>query len=114
MPTAPAASSRRSFLLRMLALTGVAAASAAYIGPRFYRRAFAPPPPTQVWMCTFRDCEPYFYVPAKGDPDNVSGSHPIPPGTAFENLPDDWICPVCGSSKEWFMKVKGEGNPERA
>ena len=38
-------------------------------------------------------CEPcgYEYDPAVGDPDNG-----IAPGTAFEDLPDDWVCPICG------------------
>lgn len=39
----------------------------------------------------------YIYDPAKGDPDNH-----IPPGTSFEDLPDDWTCPVCGASKDQF------------
>jgi flavin reductase (DIM6/NTAB) family NADH-FMN oxidoreductase RutF/rubredoxin len=39
----------------------------------------------------------YIYDPAKGDPD--SG---IEPGTAFEDLPDDWVCPVCGVGKDQF------------
>jgi len=42
----------------------------------------------------------YIYDPAKGDPD---GS--VPPGTPFEKLPDDWVCPVCGASKSEFEKV---------
>lgn len=41
----------------------------------------------------------YLYNPAKGDPD--SG---IDPGTPFEDLPDDWTCPVCGASKDQFVK----------
>ena len=39
----------------------------------------------------------YIYDPAKGDPDNG-----IAPGTPFEELPDDWECPVCGAPKEEF------------
>ena len=39
----------------------------------------------------------YVYEPAKGDPDNG-----VAPGTAFEALPDDWVCPVCGAGKEDF------------
>lgn len=39
----------------------------------------------------------YEYYPAAGDPD--SG---IAPGTAFEDLPEDWVCPVCGASKSDF------------
>lgn len=39
----------------------------------------------------------YIYDPAVGDPD--SG---IAPGTAFEDIPDDWVCPICGVSKDQF------------
>jgi rubredoxin len=39
----------------------------------------------------------YVYDPAVGDPDAK-----IPAGTAFEKLPDDWVCPLCGASKESF------------
>jgi len=41
----------------------------------------------------------YIYDPNKGDPDNG-----VPPGTRFEDLPDDWVCPICGASKEAFHK----------
>ena len=41
----------------------------------------------------------YVYDPEKGDPD--SG---IKPGTPFEELPDDWVCPVCGVGKDKFEK----------
>jgi flavin reductase (DIM6/NTAB) family NADH-FMN oxidoreductase RutF/rubredoxin len=41
----------------------------------------------------------YIYDPAIGDPD--SG---IKPGTPFEKLPDDWVCPVCGADKSQFVK----------
>lgn len=46
-------------------------------------------------------CEPcgYVYDPKVGDPD-----HDIAPGTAFEDLPDDWVCPWCGLDKEVFVK----------
>ena len=48
-------------------------------------------------------CEPcgYVYDPDVGDPDND-----IPAGTAFEDLPDDWVCPWCGLGKEVFVKEK--------
>ncbi|MGA3116796.1 MAG: rubredoxin [Syntrophobacteraceae bacterium] len=39
----------------------------------------------------------YVYDPAVGDPDNG-----IAAGTKFEDLPDDWVCPVCGAPKEDF------------
>jgi len=41
----------------------------------------------------------YVYDPENGDPD--SG---INPGTKFEDLPDSWVCPVCGASKSDFEK----------
>ena len=41
----------------------------------------------------------YIYDPEEGDPH--SG---IPPGTAFEDIPEDWTCPICGvSKKDFFM-----------
>jgi rubredoxin len=43
----------------------------------------------------------YIYDPAEGDPD--SG---IAPGTAFEEIPDDWVCPDCGLGKDMFEKVE--------
>ena len=42
----------------------------------------------------------YIYDPAIGDPDNDIG-----PGTAFEALPEDWICPECGADKSQFEKA---------
>ncbi len=39
----------------------------------------------------------YIYDPAEGDPDSD-----IPPGTSFEDLPEDWVCPVCGADKDEF------------
>jgi len=51
------------------------------------------------WECTV--CG-YVYDPAKGDPDAN-----IPPGTPFEELPDDWVCPDCGSSKDMFEPLAG-------
>lgn len=41
----------------------------------------------------------YIYDPEVGDPD--SG---IKPGTSFETLPDDWVCPICGAGKDQFEK----------
>lgn len=42
----------------------------------------------------------YEYDPALGDPD--SG---IKPGTAFEDIPENWVCPICGATKELFEKI---------
>jgi len=43
----------------------------------------------------------YVYDPAAGDPD--SG---IAPGTAFEDIPEDWVCPTCGVAKDQFEPVE--------
>lgn len=49
------------------------------------------------WECTV--CG-YVYDPEVGDPE--SG---IQPGIAFEDLPDDWVCPVCGAKKGDFVEL---------
>lgn len=49
------------------------------------------------WTCTI--CG-YTYDPEAGDPE-----HGIAPGTAFGDLPDDWVCPVCGAGKNQFDKA---------
>ena len=43
----------------------------------------------------------YVYDPVKGDPDGG-----IEPGTAFDAIPEDWVCPVCGVSKDMFEEVE--------
>src|SRR5436190_10128032 len=48
----------------------------------------------QKWIC---DSCGFIYDPADGDPDGG-----IPPGTAFEDIPDTWFCPVCGARKRDF------------
>jgi rubredoxin len=50
------------------------------------------------WRCI--PCD-YIYDPSEGDPENG-----IPAGTAFEELPEDWTCPICGVSKDEFEKIK--------
>ena len=42
----------------------------------------------------------YEYIPQEGDPENG-----IEPGTDFEDLPEDWVCPVCGLGKDMFEKI---------
>lgn len=39
----------------------------------------------------------YVYDPEAGDPDNG-----VKPGTAFEDIPDTWVCPLCGVAKDQF------------
>ena len=48
----------------------------------------------QKYVC---DVCGYIYDPELGDSDNN-----IAPGTAFEDLPEDWVCPICGVGKEEF------------
>jgi rubredoxin len=52
---------------------------------------------TMDYQCTV--CA-YAYDPEVGDPDGG-----IEPGTSFEDIPDDWVCPVCGASKDQFEPV---------
>jgi len=58
----------------------------------------SPPVKAQRYVCSL--CG-YVYDPEKGDPD--SG---IAPGTPFENIPDGWVCPVCGAEKDKFEPEK--------
>ena len=50
----------------------------------------------QKWECP---CG-YIYDPATGDEDNG-----VAPGTAWEDVPEDWVCPLCGAEKESFWKA---------
>jgi len=50
-----------------------------------------------VYVC---DICGYEYDPELGDPDNF-----IDPGTAFEDLPDDYTCPICRMGKEHFSPL---------
>jgi len=49
----------------------------------------------QRWIC---EACGFIYDPADGDPDGG-----IPPGTAWEDIPDTWFCPVCGARKKDFV-----------
>jgi len=51
----------------------------------------------QKYVCTL--CG-YEYDPAEGDPDNN-----VAPGTAWEQVPEDWTCPVCAAGKDNFDPV---------
>ncbi len=52
-----------------------------------------------MWQCQGTNCG-YIYNPEKGDRKGK-----IPPGTAFEDLPEDWKCPVCGAGKKFFKPL---------
>ena len=53
------------------------------------------------WECTNDQCEPFVYDPEIGVPD-----FDIPPGIPFEDLPEDWICPICGNAKWEFERLE--------
>lgn len=50
------------------------------------------------WECNI--CG-YIYDPDVGDPENG-----VDPGTPFDELPDDWVCPICGASKDEFSEME--------
>ena len=52
----------------------------------------------EKWRCI--PCD-YIYDPGKGDEEGG-----IKPGVSFEDLPEDWVCPVCGVDKDEFEKVE--------
>ena len=56
-----------------------------------------PDMPYLIWQCA--TCGE-LYIEAEGLPD-----FGIPPGTRFADLPEDWICPACGSVKSDFITV---------
>ena len=43
----------------------------------------------------------YVYDPALGDPENG-----VAPGTAWEDVPEDWVCPTCGLGKDAFYPAE--------
>jgi rubredoxin len=53
--------------------------------------------PMEKYVC---DLCGYEYDPEAGDPDNG-----IAPGTSFDDLPEDWTCPVCGATKDSFSAL---------
>ncbi|MCK4402514.1 MAG: rubredoxin [Dehalococcoidia bacterium] len=66
--------------------------------PSYIEERKAVAPKMAKYKCTV--CG-YIYDPELGDPDGG-----IKPGTPFEQIPDDWVCPVCGASKDKFEKVE--------
>lgn len=52
---------------------------------------------TMKYVC---DACGWEYDEAVGDPDNG-----IAPGTKFEDLPDDFVCPLCGVGKDMFSEA---------
>jgi len=56
------------------------------------------PEPRITWVCV--SCG-WVYDPNKGDPERG-----IDPGTDFDSLPYEWVCPVCGAEKDSFERVE--------
>lgn len=52
---------------------------------------------TQQWIC---EACGHIYDEAEGDPDGG-----IDPGTRFQDIPDNWVCPVCGARKMDFSPL---------
>jgi len=79
-----------------------------FIGVMAKRNAIAEDtkPHEGIFVCTDPDCDPFIYDPSLGDPDNINGNVPILPGTAFKDLPEDWVCPICGTVKAEFVPYR--------
>jgi rubredoxin len=52
--------------------------------------------PEDMWQCQTVNCG-YIYDPDRGDRKGK-----IPKGTKFEDLPEDWKCPICGAARKCF------------
>jgi len=62
--------------------------------------------PEDMWRCQTTNCG-YVYDPDRGDRKSK-----IAPGTTFEDLPEDWKCPVCGATRRCFRPVAGPGSTQ--
>lgn len=60
--------------------------------------------PEQMWQCQVATCG-YIYNPDKGD-----RKGDIAKGMSFNDIPNDWKCPLCGASKDKFRPVAGPGS----
>lgn len=60
--------------------------------------------PKDMYQCQVSNCG-YVY-----DPDKGNKKTNVPAGTAFKDIPDDWKCPFCGSSKKSFRPLAGPGS----
>lgn len=55
--------------------------------------------PKDIWRCGVANCG-YMYDPDRGDK-----RHKIAAGIKFEDLPEDWRCPVCGAAAKSFSRL---------
>jgi len=60
--------------------------------------------PEDMWQCQTTNCG-YIYDPDRGDRKGK-----VQKGVKFEDLPDDWKCPICGAGKKCFRPLAGEGS----
>lgn len=60
--------------------------------------------PEDMYQCQTVNCG-YIYNPDKGDRKGK-----VPKGTTFEDLADDWRCPICGAGKKHFRPLAGPGS----
>ena len=60
--------------------------------------------PEEMWQCQTVSCG-YIYNPDKGDRKGK-----IPKGTLFDDLPEDWRCPICGAGRKMFKPLAGPGS----
>ena len=60
--------------------------------------------PQDMYQCQVSNCG-YIY-----DPDRGNKKTNVPAGTSFKDIPDDWTCPMCGSSKKTFRPLAGPGS----
>jgi rubredoxin len=58
---------------------------------------------SQIWQCQTSNCG-YLYDPSRGDKKGK-----IPKGVPFEDLPEDWKCPICGAGKKMFLPLSLPG-----
>ena len=63
--------------------------------------------PQDTWPCRTVNCG-YVYDPDRGDKRGK-----VPPGTRFEDLPDEWRCPICKATKKCFRPLAGPGSTEQ-
>ncbi|MDQ7784294.1 MAG: rubredoxin [Desulfomonilaceae bacterium] len=57
----------------------------------------------QIYQCQTPNCG-YMYNPEKGDRKGK-----VPKGTSFDDLPEDWKCPICGAGKKMFRPLMPPG-----
>ncbi len=55
--------------------------------------------PNEMYQCQVSNCGCIF------NPDKKDRKNKVPKGTKFEDLPEDWRCPVCGASKKSFKPL---------